>query len=234
MAFNYSPKIVTDGLVMYVDAANPNSYLSGSTTWNDISRNSNNGTLVNGPIFNSSNGGNIVFDGVDDFTSFNNSLSGSTTSNFTMGAVVKATAIDPTNGTIFVSRGRDGFGNGWSMNISFGTTGRPQCGVVTTSPSLATYYAIGDNNLNAGTWYYITGVWNAGVAVSVYINGILQKSTSTTSTNLRTSTTGFVLGTITTSAYYDFSMANCHIYNRALNVTEILQNYNATKSRFNL
>ena len=70
MAFNYSPKIVTDGLVLYLDAANPNSYVSGSTSWRDISRGGNNGTLVNGPTFNSANGGSIVFDGVDDNISF--------------------------------------------------------------------------------------------------------------------------------------------------------------------
>jgi len=53
MAFSYSPKIVTDGLVLYLDAANPYSYVSGSTSWNDISRGGNNGTLVNGPTFSS-------------------------------------------------------------------------------------------------------------------------------------------------------------------------------------
>ena len=72
MAFNYSPKIVTDGLVLYLDAANSKSYVSGSTTWNDISRSGINGTLVNGPTFTGSNGGSIVFDGVNDYVSLNN------------------------------------------------------------------------------------------------------------------------------------------------------------------
>ena len=67
MAFNYSPKTVIDGLVLYMDAANSKSYVSGSTTWNDISRGGNIGTLLNGPTFNSSNSGNIVFDGTDDY-----------------------------------------------------------------------------------------------------------------------------------------------------------------------
>ena len=67
MAFNYSPKVVTDGLVLYLDAANPKSYVSGSTTWGDLSRGGNNGTLVNGPTFDGGNGGSIVFDGVNDY-----------------------------------------------------------------------------------------------------------------------------------------------------------------------
>ena len=55
-------KIVTDGLVLCLDAANTKSYVSGSTTWNDISRSGFSGTLINGPTFNGNNGGSIVFD----------------------------------------------------------------------------------------------------------------------------------------------------------------------------
>ena len=59
--------IVTDGLVLLLDAANTKSYVSGSTIWNDLSRSGNTGTLTNGPTYNSSNGGSIVFDGSNDF-----------------------------------------------------------------------------------------------------------------------------------------------------------------------
>ena len=71
MAFQYSPKIVTDGLVLYLDAANTKSYVSGSTTWNDISRTNINGTLVNGPTFSSDGGGSILFDGSNDYVQIN-------------------------------------------------------------------------------------------------------------------------------------------------------------------
>lgn len=67
MSFNYSPKIVTDGLVLYLDAANTKSYVSGSTIWNDLSRNNFNGSLINTPTFNSQNSGSILFDGVDEY-----------------------------------------------------------------------------------------------------------------------------------------------------------------------
>ena len=69
MAFSFSPRIVTDGLVLYLDAANQRSYPGSGTTWSDISRGGNNGTLVNGPTFDPGNGGSIVFDGVDDYVS---------------------------------------------------------------------------------------------------------------------------------------------------------------------
>ena len=65
--------IVTDGLVFYVDAANPRSFISGSTKWGDLSKNQNVGYLTNGPTYNNSNGGSIVFDGVDDYINFGSS-----------------------------------------------------------------------------------------------------------------------------------------------------------------
>ena len=95
MAFSFSPKIVTDGLVLYLDAANPKSYVSGSTTWRDISRGGNNGTLVNGPTFDSGNGGNIVFDGVDDYSriEFNTLFNGSSSDSFSIEIIFKRNSL---------------------------------------------------------------------------------------------------------------------------------------------
>jgi len=67
MAFSYSPKIATDGLVLCLDAANNRSYPGSGTAWTDLSRGGNNGALTNGPTFNSANGGSIVFDGTNDY-----------------------------------------------------------------------------------------------------------------------------------------------------------------------
>src|SRR6056300_382098 len=63
----YYGNIVTDGLVLNLDAARKDSYNRTGTTWNDISGNGNNGTLTNGPTFDSEDYGSIVFDGVDDY-----------------------------------------------------------------------------------------------------------------------------------------------------------------------
>ena len=69
MSVIWGPEIVKSGLVLYLDAGNQNSYPGTGTTWTDISRNNNNGTLTNGPTFNSENGGSIVFDGTNDYVS---------------------------------------------------------------------------------------------------------------------------------------------------------------------
>jgi hypothetical protein len=55
MGFFRGPKIVTDGLILALDAASPRSYPGTGTTWYDLSGQGNNGTLVNGPTFSSAN-----------------------------------------------------------------------------------------------------------------------------------------------------------------------------------
>ena len=81
MAFAYSPKILTDGLVFAVDAANKKSYPGSGTTWTDLAG-SNDGTLTNGPTFNSGDGGSIVFDGTDDLVDFGNNFGHYTSGSF--------------------------------------------------------------------------------------------------------------------------------------------------------
>ena len=74
MATLYAPRIVTDGLVLCLDAGNRKSYPGSGTSWVDMSGNNNTGTLTNGPTFGGGNGGSIVFDGVNDFVNFSNYL----------------------------------------------------------------------------------------------------------------------------------------------------------------
>jgi hypothetical protein len=75
------PNTAIDGLVLYLDAANSKSYVSGSSTWIDLSRRTNNATLINGPAYDSANGGSIVFDGFDDYVDL-----GTTLNSVTIGA----------------------------------------------------------------------------------------------------------------------------------------------------
>ena len=77
MATEYANgKIVTNGLVLSLDAADRNSYPGTGTTWRDMSGNGNNGTLTDGPTFNSNNGGSIVFDGTNDYVALTPSFTG--------------------------------------------------------------------------------------------------------------------------------------------------------------
>ena len=86
MSVEGGPDIVTNGLVLYLDAANNRSIVSGSTTWFDLSRNGNTGSLINGPTYSSANGGSIVFDGANDYVACGNLT---TLNNMSIGMWVK-------------------------------------------------------------------------------------------------------------------------------------------------
>ena len=74
MSFHHSPKIVTDGLVMCLDAASKKSYSGGGTIWRDLTQNANNFSLVNGTSFSNSNQGSFLLDGNDDVISISNPI----------------------------------------------------------------------------------------------------------------------------------------------------------------
>ena len=72
MGLAHSPRIVTDGLVLCLDAASKRSYPGTGTVWADL-KGGNNGTLTNGPTFDAGNGGSLTFDGTNDYVEIANS-----------------------------------------------------------------------------------------------------------------------------------------------------------------
>lgn len=224
MAGKSGPDIVENGLVLCLDAANKLSYRGTGTTWTDLSGNNSNGTLTNGPTFSAANQGSIVFDGVDDycrvqnFTSMNVQGPGTVTywgkfSNLGSSGVNK-TALTITNG----------LGTG-ALQVGL----RDAQGIVWKAGGV-TLLSYNTPTLNRITQWTLT-FDNSNL--QMYIDGILTNST--TSAVAQTSTAAdFYLATFRTDAAEAFSgtIYSSAIYNRVLTATEILQNYNATKSRF--
>jgi hypothetical protein len=234
MAFNYSPKIVTDGLVLYLDAANTKSYTSGSTTWNDISRGGNNGTLTNDPTFSSANGGSVVFDGSNDYILGTSISSGSYMNGFTVMSFHKLTSTG-NYPTIFGLAKIPGFQFG-AINIGYqANLGRIQSYLITTSTSYQTLLT--PNTLNKITC--VTATWD-GLSVNgslkFYINNNLELTTTTQGTlNSTDASTVYRVGNRGgLDIPFVGNIYNVQLYNRALSSTEVLQNYNALKGRFNL
>jgi hypothetical protein len=218
--------IVTSGLTLCLDAGNLKSYPTSGTTWTDLTRGGFNGTLVGGPTFNSSNLGSIVLDGTDDYVS--TSYFGSNSSNYTFS--VWYNPLGNVN-TVPLGRGRDGNGAGWSVTLgSDNTSGnRYRAGVVVGGVG---YIAYSTSPMTLNQWVYLTGVLTIGGSLNLYINGIFNNSIVVPSGTLRTSTDGWVLGSITTINYNNSQVSTVQVYDRALTTQEVLQNYNATKWRF--
>jgi hypothetical protein len=236
------PKISTNGLVLALDAGNRLSYVSGSTLWNDISNNNNNGTLINGPTFNAANGGSIVFDGSNDnINILDNSSIDFGTSNFTSNIwIYPYSSSLVINGEYGVINKNNGFQNspGWGLELS-----TYEC-----FPPFPTIFLEGFNSgqsswgntnitgsIKTQAWSNINLVRN-GNNFNMYINGIL--SNTTTNSNVGFNVDNSVNLTLAKNNTWQFSykgeISNFNLYNRALSAQEVLQNFNAQKSRFGL
>jgi hypothetical protein len=228
MSFNYSPKIVTDGLVLCLDAANTKSYPGSGTVWTDLSKSRNNGTLTNGPTFNSSNIGSIVFDGTDDFVSSANITA---TSQISVEAWVYANSVGSYNGI-----------------VTQYSTGNPSTSswILETLGSNAYFFIANGSNLysglisfSTGMWTHLVGVYN-GNLITIYKNGVAGTSTSIT-TSINVSTRKVNIGALYSSSgieggdgRWNGRIASVKIYSKGLTSQEVLQNYNTTKSRFGI
>ena len=233
MATKYSPKIITNGLVLSLDAANNKSYPRSGTTWTDLSGNSNTGTLTNGPTFSNVNGGSIVFDGVDDYISGTNNSSLQLLNDLTIGAWVKLGSGGNANQGIFEKM----VNNAAAINYSgYGITRQDDYFKFWTASSGTYAYTNSNITYSSGNnWYYVVGRRMAGNN-RLFINSILQ--TDSQSPPLSDSGEVYVIGryysNIANTFYFVGNIAHVLLYNRALTDAEILQNYNATKSRFGL
>ena len=235
MAFNYSPKVVTNGLVLYLDAANTKSYVSGSTTWSDISRSGNNGTLTNGPGYNSANGGSIVFDGANDYFISNNNIGISGSSPRTISCWFNPNNTNIGSQAIF-SYGTDTALAIFSVNINTTTSGNIYLYFNTRD------YQTGASTITSNSWYNLVITYNSGPietlgSISLYLNGqnIAITSVGTGNGVLNTSNTKFYIGSnLGTSFFYNGKIGQVSVHNRVLSAQEVLQNYNATRTRFGL
>jgi hypothetical protein len=239
--FAHSPKIVTDGLVLALDAGNTKSYVSGSTTWFDKSGFSNNGTLTNGPTFNSGNLGSIVFDGTDDYCNFGDILDLGT-NNCTINVWLKINSSWASGTKYFVSKALSGAQN---YRYGFGFTQTRQLRGFVQGNGGADIVPNTVATLNLNQWYMCTMVVNRSSTLDLYINGVIQSLDSTNTISQWNgldfqSINPFRVGSFTASNNTDpflvlpGDISTVQMYFRTLSATEILQNYNALKGRYGL
>jgi len=213
MALNYSPRIVRDGLVLALDAADKNSYPGSGTTWYDLSGNGNHATLYNGPTFSTSNIGCFTFDGSNDYADVSLNLR---TSNNTMMIIGRYVTL---TGRIL---------GGISNNYLCGTWN------TYTNQFYGEGWISGPYGYQDTNWHIYHGSTNNGGSgtpngTQFYNNGtglVVNGSGGYGPNGIRIGSDG---------QYNEY--ANCQVayvaaYNRCLTRGEILQNYNAFKTRF--
>jgi hypothetical protein len=192
----------------------------------DLSGNGNNGQLVNGPTFDSNNGGSLVFDGVDDAVNVPNSTSLQITNNITIMYWMYVTDQVGAQGTIT----KGPFSNDYDYMV-----------YLSSNSATLTFYKknIGGTAENAGfsgtfinKWTHVSFSLN-NLTVIGYENGVIRATSSFNNSGIRSTTNELRIGR-GWSAYFPGSLSNIQIYNRALTPQEVLQNYNATKGRYGL
>lgn len=235
MVFNQDyPPIVTDGLVLNLDAGFRPSYPTSGTTWFDLSGNNNNGTLVNGPTFDSGNNGSFVFDGVNDFIDLgvNNNLTlnnGGTISIFFKWSSYNGTSWSNT----LIGRGGSSWINHHYILFKHSDTNRLHLSVSNGVNAMASNGPRSTFDIELNKIYNVT-ITIDNPLKKMYINGVFNTQASSTIMPISTPTT-VSLGRTGNSIYYlNGNIYNVLIYNRILSDEEITQNYNATKGRFGL
>jgi len=231
----YYGGIVKDGLVLDLDAAKKESYPGSGTRWNDISGLQNNGTLTNGPTFDPNNGGSIVFDGVDDYVN-NSNPSSLQNQNLTVSMWIKPSTA--TNGITTIIDYNHCGGCNWVVQSEDATSNRYYYfGYRSTSNVWEPSNGIGGGKgvqLSNFVWQNLVFTKN-GTSIIGYLNGIQTYSATAGSPTILYLTGNLKLGAGSCdSRQFNGNMSNTQIYNRVLSATEVLQNYNAQKSRFGL
>lgn len=233
MSFHYSPNLVTNGLVLCYDPANTKSFVSGSTTLFDLTSSKDDGSLINGPTFNSENGGSIVFDGTNDL------VQGSGISNitsFTISIWFKMTGPGSTGGAsniIYNSLFGINSGNRRILVANSANTGQTE-GRILVQMGGSNYFSDATGLTVTNSWNNVVYTFSPNIA-TLYINGNIQTTQSNSSVTFPDANIylGAYNNPITAYAMKG-NISQTLVHNRALTAAEVLQNYNATKGRFGL
>jgi len=232
MGVSRGGKIVTDGLVLCLDAASKRSYPGTGTTWTDLISGSN-GTLTNGPTFSDNGYGSISFDKSNDYVDTNQQISFDKSDPFTLCAWVYT--YDASNNQIINNENTDY--RGYQLAIDSNS----RLFVFFRSVVSSNYMGKRSNSVfPTNTWKYCVAVHDGSSDVSglsLYVDAVFQSATTNVANSLTTTTvtdeTTWIgrRRAVTNGPFYgQISLAK--IYNKALSPEEIKQNYNSTRGRF--
>ena len=246
MGLSHSPNIVTDGLVLCLDAANPRSYPGSGSSWLDLSGNGNNGTFGPGtaaPTFSSGNGGSLVFDGSNDYINC-----GTPTSlQFGTGSFSISQWFYVASGNLLKVTASKLQSAGWWLALDNRYNDNTEGIGFSVNSQLysSIYHARGttsDFKYNINQWNNVVAVWDGiNKNMLIYLNNVLTTTTQTQGggiagiTNTDSSTNN-IIGAYTNGASLNFNgkISQTMIYNKVLTASEVSQNYQATKGRFGL
>ena len=224
--------IVTDGLVLYLDAGIANSYPGSGTTWTDMTSGANNGTLINGPTYSTNNGGYIIFDGTDDRVEVaNESNFDFTNAIFTVECFFRCVAGTGTS-QILINKARYGVnGRCWELYLTSGLA--INFGTFNTSWTYLGASWTYSTPISTGQWYHLVVSCNSSNAY-MYLNASQVDSRNSMNSTVANIADPVEIGGYSGGAALNGYIPLARIYNKALSASEVLQNFNANRRRFNI
>ena len=242
MAISHSPRIVRDGLVLALDAADRNSYPGTGTTVYDLSGDQYNGTLVNGMSFDSEAGGCFVGDGTNDNITYAASAEskGTLTNSITYECWVKRTGTSAdvlprlmsTDASDYCALFLDSSGAGelrWYINIGGSTKSK----IYSTGIALNEWTHVVGTAEYDGSSTFSQVLYVNGTSVASTINGSATGNWGD-GTSRAFAIFSNVESTVQNNNCLNGKLGPARVYNKFLTSSEVLQNYNATKTRFGL
>lgn len=225
------PNSITNDAILYLDAANPKSYPGTGTLWVDLTGNGNDGTLVNGPTHADTS---FAFSpDLAQYVSFNPSILNGAMSGTVVVWFMRNAWFNTLYDTVFTKSN----GGSWANNhIQIGRSGGGDIlHTEIADNTSSTTTSVETPTINIGSWYGITMTWDGGVLIC-YTNGT-EVDRSNTTIALPSNSTYFRLaqgaGGIT-NRYFSGNISMFMCYDRALSSSEVLQNYNLMRVRFNI
>ena len=214
------PSIVTNGLVLHLDAGNNTSYSGSGTTWTDLSGNGNNGTLLGTPSYTASPG---YFDITSNNTYVRLSSYSHGTNDFTYSMWVNFDAFDSYD-TLFEN-------GSWTDTLLLRVQDTTSINVYTEGSLRGTFTW----SPSTGNWYNVVYT-RSGSTNTLYVNGTQSGSTFTNQTNISISNsyTYLMRSQHTTDQFTNGKLAQYAIYSKALSQSEVTQNFDALKGRYGL
>ena len=225
--------LVTSGLILNYDISNSSSYPGSGTTITDLQGNSN-ATTFNSPTYTSSGGAYLTFDGINEYFTTNTALGSKlnpVNSSTIISIFVWVYPMD--NGVIVQEIGQTTPNTNWHDSQIEMVSGTLRFSVWSNNPGFASSISTPLNN-----WYYI-GFTYDGTNLRGYVNGSLAVTSGTISRSTPGSNLYYAIAHADNTNLGDGSFANMRfggmqVYNTALSTNDVLNNYNATKSRFGL
>ena len=228
MGISAGPNGVSDGLVFQLDAANLRSYTGTGLTANGLVSGIG-GTLVNGVGFTSSNYGSFIFDGTNDRINLPINASLDISESITLESFIYPTAYKNIGGPgSFIISKPD------SYYLELSPEGKIRVAFISLSSEI---YYDGNITVSLNSWSHIAVTRDKNNStINIYFNGILDRSLGSITGNIKVQQVyAVMMGSFSGGDYQFFGrIANAKIYNRALSATEVMQNFNAMRERYNI